>query len=401
MIYKSKRIILKVSLISIAFLVINFTQAQQIKAIYKDANYSTEERVENLISLMTLEEKAGQISTPLGWKMYQKTGNTASISDLFKSEINDRHIGGLWGLLRADPWTQKTLKTGLNLVEAAKITNAIQKYAIENSRLGIPLLLEEESMHGHMAIGTTVFPTAMGQASTFNKNLINQMGNAIASEVRAQGANVGYGPILDIAREPRWSRVEETFGEDPYLIAELGKAVINGFQGDNKEALKDGKHIAATLKHFAAYGVSEGGHNGGAVHLGVRDLFSNYLYPVKEAIDAGVISVMTAYSSLDGIPSTAHRNLLTNTLRGQWNFKGFVISDLYSIEGLYQSHHIVDNEEDAAAAAMNAGVDADLGGNAFQKPLIKALKDGKIAMERLDEAVSRILTVKFDLGLFD
>ncbi|SFU37329.1 beta-glucosidase [Pustulibacterium marinum] len=392
----------KVFLTSLTLLTLTFTTAQNKEPLYKDASKTTKERVDNLISLMTLEEKVGQISTPLGWKMYNKTKNKkATLSDLYKSEIQNRQIGGLWGLLRADPWTQKTLETGLHPKEAAKITNAIQKYAIEETRLGIPLLLEEESMHGHMAIGTTVFPTAIGQASTWNPDLIQKMAEAIALEVRSQGSNVGYGPILDVAREPRWSRVEETFGEDPFLIAELGKAVISGFQGTSKSDLKDGKHIAATLKHFAAYGVSEGGHNGGAVHLGERDLFSNYLYPVKDAIDAGVLSVMTAYSSVDGVPSTAHKSLLTNTLRKDWGFTGFVISDLYSIEGLYQSHHIVDSKEDAAAASMNAGVDADLGGEAFQQPLIQAVKDGKVSIERIDEAVRRVLTVKFDLGLFD
>jgi len=376
--------------------------SQNLKnAAYKDASLQVEARVDNLVSLMTLEEKIGQLTTPLGWKMYTKNGTTAKISGLYKEEINNRHIGGLWGLLRADPWTQKTLETGLEPREAAKITNEIQKYAIENSRLGIPLLLEEEAMHGHMAIGTTVFPTAVGQASTWNPKLIKKMAKVIAKEIRAQGANVGYGPIIDIARDPRWSRVEETFGEDPYLISEMGKSIISGFQGETAEDLKNGEHVAATLKHFAAYGVSEGGHNGGAVHLGQRDLFQNYMYPVKEAIENGILSIMTAYSSIDGIPSTAHKSLLTNTLRKDWGFNGFVISDLGSIEGLLGSHYIVSTAEDAAAVAMNAGVDVDLGGNGFDNALMDAVKSGKVSENRIEEAVKRVLTVKFKLGLFD
>ncbi|PKD16417.1 glycosyl hydrolase family 3 [Salegentibacter salinarum] len=388
--------------ICLCFLLIsNVLFSQDQDSAYKNASLSVEERVDNLLSLMTLEEKIGQLTTPLGWKMYSKNGDEVDISELYKEEIRARHIGGLWGLLRADPWTQKTLETGLHPREAAKITNEIQKYVIENSRLGIPLLLEEEAMHGHMAIGTTVFPTAIGQASTWNPELIKRMAETIAEEVRAQGANVGYGPIVDLARDPRWSRVEETFGEDPYLISEMGKSMVSGFQGNTAEDLKSGKHIAATLKHFAAYGVSEGGHNGGAVLVGERDLFQNYMYPVKEAVNSGILSIMTAYNSIDGIPSTAHKELLTNTLRQEWGFDGFVISDLGSIEGLQGSHHIVTTEVDAAAVAMNAGVDADLGGNGFDDALMNAVKADKVSEDRIDEAVRRVLKVKFKLGLFD
>ncbi|MGW1453969.1 glycoside hydrolase family 3 N-terminal domain-containing protein [Salegentibacter agarivorans] len=383
-------------------LISNVLLSQELKnAAYKDPSLSVDARVDDLLSLMTLEEKIGQLTTPLGWKMYSKKGDKATISELYKEEIRTRHIGGLWGLLRADPWTQKTLETGLHPKEAAKITNEIQKYVIENSRLGIPLLLEEEAMHGHMAIGTTVFPTAIGQASTWNPELIKKMAEAIAEEIRAQGANVGYGPIVDLARDPRWSRVEETFGEDPYLISEMGKSIISGFQGNTAEDLKNGKHVAATLKHFAAYGVPEGGHNGGAVYIGERDLFQNFMYPVKEAVDNGILSIMTAYSSIDGIPSTAHKKLLENTLREDWGFNGFVISDLGSIEGLLGSHHIVATEEDAAAVAMNAGVDADLGGNGYDDALMSAVKANKVSEDRIDESVRRVLGVKFKLGLFD
>ncbi len=252
--------------------------AQSNNIIYKDASQEIDVRVSDLLSRMTAAEKVGQLRSLLGWKMYEKMDDQVKVSSLFKKELETGNIGMLWGFLRADPWTKKTLITGLNPELAAKATNALQKYAIGNSRLGIPMFLAEESMHGHMGIGTTVFPTAIGQASTWNPALIEEMGGAIAKELRAQGAHIGYGPILDLAREPRWSRVEETFGEDPYLVSEMGTAVISGFQGNGIS----GKHqVISTLKHFAAYGVSEGGHNGGAVHLGKRELFESYLYPFK------------------------------------------------------------------------------------------------------------------------
>ena len=367
-------------------------------AAYKNPGLSIEQRVDDLLKRMTPEEKVGQLSTLLGWPMYTKTKNGVVASEALKTAVATQNIGALWGTLRADPWTQKTLQTGLNPQLAAKATNAIQKIAVEESRLGIPLFLAEEAMHGHMAIGTTEFPAAIAQASTFNPDLNQKMGAAIAAELRAQGAHIGYGPILDLAREPRWSRVEETFGEDPYLIAEMGLGLIKGFQGSGIDQ-KD--RVISTLKHFAAYGVSEGGHNGGAVHVGERELMQAYMYPFKKAIDNGALSVMTAYSSVDGIPSTAHKKLLTGLLREQWGFKGFVVSDLGSIEGIKNDHHAAATLEEAAALAMNAGVDVDLGGNGFDDALFSAFKAGEVSEERLDEAVKNVLRLKFEMGLFE
>ncbi|PHQ28825.1 glycoside hydrolase family 3 N-terminal domain-containing protein [Leeuwenhoekiella nanhaiensis] len=365
---------------------------------YKNPGLSIEQRVDDLLMRMTPEEKVGQLSTLLGWPMYTKTKNGVVASEVLKTAVATQNIGALWGTLRADPWTQKTLQTGLNPQLAAKATNAIQKIAVEESRLGIPLFLAEEAMHGHMAIGTTDFPAAIAQASTFNPDLNQKMGAAIAAELRAQGAHIGYGPILDLAREPRWSRVEETFGEDPYLIAEMGLGLIQGFQGSGIDQ-KD--RVISTLKHFAAYGVSEGGHNGGAVHVGERELMQAYMYPFKKAIDNGALSVMTAYSSVDGIPSTAHKKLLTGLLREQWGFKGFVVSDLGSIEGIKNDHHAAATLEEAAALAMNAGVDVDLGGKGFDDALFSAFKAGDVSEERLNEAVKNVLRLKFEMGLFE
>ena len=243
--------------------------------------------------------------------------------------------GTFWATLRADPWTRKTIQTGLDPELSAKALNALQQYALEKTRLGIPIFFAEECAHGHMAIGTTVFPTSLAQASTFNKDLIFRMGEAIALETRLQGAHIGYGPIIDVARDPRWSRMEETFGEDPVLTGILGSSFVKGLQGSQ---MGDGRHVYSTLKHFVAYGIPVGGHNGQQAMIGMRELFSNHLSPFRMAVDAGAKTIMTAYNAIDGIPCTANRYLLTDILRGKWQFDGFVFSDLGSVEGIATSH---------------------------------------------------------------
>lgn len=362
---------------------------------YKQANLPVAERVNNLLSLMTLDEKIGQLCCPLGWEMYQKnTAQTVQPSLQFKQLLQKRPIGMFWATLRADPWTQKTLETGLNPQLAAKATNELQKYIIENTRLGIPLFFAEECPHGHMAIGTTVFPTSIGQASTWNPALIEQMAATVGLEASSQGAHIGYGPILDLAREPRWSRVEETYGEDPVLSAEIGKAMVKGIQ-----STKDGnKHqMLSTLKHFVAYGVPEGGHNGGAVRMGIRELMTDYMPPFKAAVQQGALSVMTAYNSIDGVACTSNEYLLKDILRNQWNFKGFVVSDLKAIENQVGTQSILQS----ASASVNAGVDVDLGGDAYGDNLAEAVKQGKVSMSQIDSAVCRVLRLKFEMGLFE
>ncbi len=366
--------------------------------IYKNAAFDTEARVKDLISRMTVEEKAGQLSTLLGWDMYVKERKQVKVSEKFKTAVSKEFTGMLWATLRADPWTRKTLLNGLNPELAAEATNAIQKYAITNSRLGIPLLLAEECPHGHMAIGTTVFPTSIGQGSTWNPDLIQEMASAIALETRLQGGHIGYGPVLDLAREPRWSRIEETYGEDPVLNSRMGEAMVTGFQGKN---INSGVNVISTLKHFTAYGVPEGGHNGGSVAVGKRELLQSYLPPFKAAVKAGALSVMTAYNSIDGIPCSANHELLTEILKEQWGFKGFVVSDLGSISGLVSNHQVAGSAEEAAALAMNAGLDADLSGYGYGKSLVKAVKEGKVSVQQLDQAVARVLRLKFEMGLFE
>ncbi|EDM34591.1 putative beta-glucosidase [Pedobacter sp. BAL39] len=368
------------------------------KPVYKNPSFSTEERVKDLIGRMTLEEKVGQLSTLLGWDMYTKTNNQISASETFKKAVAEQHTGLLWATLRADPWTKKTLLTGLNPMQSAMATNALQKYVMEHTRLGIPMLFSEECPHGHMAIGTTVFPTSIGQSSTWDPALIKEMAAAIAMETRLQGGHIGYGPVLDLAREPRWSRVEETYGEDPVLNSRMGEAMVSGFQGTN---IGSGVNILSTLKHFTAYGVPEGGHNGGSVTVGNRELFQSYLPPFKAAVKAGALSVMTAYNSVDGIPCSSNRYLLTDILRGQWGFNGFVVSDLNSISGLEGNHHVASSATEAAALAMNAGLDADLSGYGYGPALVKAVNGGLVKMATVDTALARVLRLKFNMGLFE
>jgi beta-glucosidase len=365
--------------------------------LYKKADAPAEDRISDLIQRMTLDEKIGQVSCPMGWEMYNKTAKGVVASDKYKTLMSKAPIGSFWAVLRADPWTQKTLENGLSAEEGAVALNALQKYAVNETRLGIPVLFAEECPHGHMAIGATVFPTSLAQASTWNAELIQAMGEAIALETRAQGANVGYGPVLDIARDPRWSRMEETFGEDPVLTGTLGAAFVSGMQGTKQN---DGKHIYSTLKHFTAYGVPEGGHNGARANTGMRQLFSEYMPAFKKAVKAGAATIMTSYNSIDGVPCTSNKYLLDDVLRKQWGFNGVVYSDLYSIDGIAGMRAAADLKE-SAALALKAGVDLDLGANAYTNHLKKAIEEGLVSEDELDKAVANILRLKFNMGLFE
>lgn len=388
---------MRLKLLVTAGLIICAVQSIAQQPLYKQATAPIEDRISDLLGRMTVEEKVGQLCCPLGWEMYTKTPKGVVPSEVYKEKMSKAPIGSFWAVLRADPWTQKTLETGLNPELSAEALNALQKYAIEETRLGIPILFAEECPHGHMAIGTTVFPTSLAQASTWNEELMFKMGEAIALEARLQGANIGYGPVLDIAREPRWSRMEETFGEDPVLTSVLGVSFMKGMQGKSQN---DGKHLYSTLKHFAAYGIPEGGHNGSRANIGMRQLFSDYLPPFKKAVEAGVGTIMTSYNSIDGVPCTSNKYLLTDVLRNQWGFNGFVYSDLLSIEGIAGARVAKDTKE-AAAMALKAGLDMDLGGNAFGKNLKQALEEGTITMGDIDRAVGNVLRLKFRMGLFE
>ena len=358
--------------------------------LYKDASAGAEERADDLVARMTLEEKLGQLLCPLGWPMYEKTDDVR-ISDAYRDFIQNRHGGMLWATFRADPWTRKTLETGLDPQLAVKAYNALQHYAIDSTRLGIPIILAEEAPHGHMAIGTTVFPTSIGLSATWDTELIQTVGEVIGDELTAVGGTIGYGPVIDLSREPRWSRVEETYGEDVYLTSQMASALVRGTSS---------KGVISTLKHFVAYGIPEGGHNGSPSHIGTRDLEENVLPTFKAAIDAGALSVMTSYNSIDGLPTTANPELLNGVLRDRWHFDGFVVSDLESIDGLYTSHHVARDLQEAGEMALNAGVDVDLGAHCFAL-LKESVEAGRVPMAVLDRAVKRVLVRKFQAGLFD
>ena len=369
--------------------------------VYRQASKPTEERVADLLSRMTLEEKAGQLLCPMGWEMYERQADGAIVaSEKFKAQNRgEMPVGGYWATLRADPWTQKTLENGLSPAEGAEALNALQRFARDSTRLGIPILFAEECPHGHMAIGATVYPTGLAMAGTWNPTLIRRAGEEIALEARSTGAGVGYGPVLDIAREPRWSRMEETFGEDPWLRGVMGAALVEGMHGKRGAPMSDGRHIYSTLKHFAAYGVPEGGHNGAEASVGPIRLRSELLEPFRHAIAAGAATVMSSYNSVDGIPCTANRELLTGLLRDEWGFEGAVYSDLYSIDGL--AGHTASDRTEAGSQALKAGVDIDLGAACYGSRAIEALHRGLITEADIDTAVARILKLKFDLGLFD
>ena len=342
-----------------------------------------DKKVDNLLSQMTLTEKIGQLCCPIGFNLYD--------NESYKTLIDTLPVGGFWAVLRADPWSQKTLETGPDARESVLIFNKMQRYAVENTRLGIPIYFAEECPHGLMAVGASVYPTGLGMAATWDEELLYNVGDAIGAEAAGRGAQFGYGPVLDVARDPRWSRVEETFGEDPYLSGTLGSAVIKGMQ----------QHLASTVKHFAAYGIPEGGHNGAAAQTGPNYLMSDYLSNFEIAVKNGAKSIMTSYNAIDGVPCTSNSWLLKDVLREQWGFKGVVFSDLGSIWALHSTHRTAASQLEATAQAINAGVDIDLGASNYGTYLKTAVEQGLVPIENVDDAVSRVLRFKYDIGLFD
>uniref|UniRef100_UPI00403EFB33 glycoside hydrolase family 3 N-terminal domain-containing protein n=1 Tax=Paenibacillus sp. FSL R5-0517 TaxID=2921647 RepID=UPI00403EFB33 len=365
---------------------------------YKDQSKSVEERVQHLLSLMTTEEKVGQLTQPFGWQTYTNDQGNITLNESFKQQVENGGIGSLYGALRADPWTGVTLENGLSAREGAEAVNLIQRYAVEHSRLGIPILIGEECSHGHMAIDGTVYPVPLLLGSTWNVDLYREMCQAVARETRAQGGAVTYSPVLDVVRDPRWGRTEECFGEDPFLIGELAVASVEGLQG---ESLDRDDAVAATLKHFVGYGSSEGGRNAGPVHMGWRELLEVDLYPFRKAVEAGAVSIMPAYNEIDGTPCTVNTELLEDVLRKDWGFDGLVITDCGAINMLASGHDVATDGLDASVQAIEAGIDMEMSGEMFEQYLVQAVAEGKLDVQVLDQAVSRVLALKFRLGLFE
>ncbi|KQT23675.1 beta-D-glucoside glucohydrolase [Chryseobacterium sp. Leaf405] len=339
---------------------------------YQTAQYQTKKKdfVDNLLSKMTLDEKIGQLNLPSSGDF---TTGLAKSSDIGK-KVGQGLVGGLFNIKGAD-----------------KI-KAVQKVAVENSRLKIPLIFGMDVIHGY----ETTFPIPLGLAASWDMNLIQQSARVAAKEAASDGINWTYSPMVDISREPRWGRVSEGSGEDPYLGSEIAKNMVYGYQGKD---LANGTNILACVKHFALYGAGESGRDYNTVDMSHVRMFNEYFPPYKAAVDAGVASVMASFNEVDGVPATGNRWLQTEVLRNKWNFKGFVVTDYTGINEMVD--HGMGDLQQVSALALKAGIDMDMVGEGFLTTLKKSLSEGKVTQAEIDMAAKRILEAKYDLGLFD
>jgi beta-glucosidase len=367
--------------------------------IYKNPALPPARRVKDLLSRMTLEEKAAQMMCV--WQKKSETlVNGDGNFDLKKAKAAFKKGHGLGQVGRPSDAGK-----GKNAREMAELTNAIQKFFLQNSRLGIPVMFHEECLHGHAGIGSTSFPQPIGLGATFNPGLIESLYAMTAEEARVRGTHQALTPVVDVARDPRWGRVEETFGEDPYLVTQLGIASVRGFQGD--ASFRDKKRIIATLKHFAAHGQPESGINCAPANVSMRLLRETFLYPFKEAIQkSGAISVMASYNEIDGVPSHASEWLLRDVLRKEWGFKGFVVSDYYAIWELgdrpdTHGHCVAKDKKESCALAVRAGVNIEFPEPDCYLHLVELVHKGVLKESQLDELVAPMLFWKFKMGLFD
>jgi beta-glucosidase len=367
------------------------SQGEESGASYKRSDVPAEQRVNDLLSRMTLDEKARQLdlysgATSLVDKHSDDTHATADavfVPEKAQTMWGNLGVGGIHDL---NPTPAQS--------------NAIQRWVIDHNRLGIPALFIEEGLHGFDT--GTVFPAPINLAATWNPDIAERTGASIAAEARATGVGMILAPVLDLAREPRWGRVEEDFGEDPYLTGQFGLAYVRGAQGQN---LNTDHTVVAEPKHFAGHGSPEGGTNTSPVHIGERELRMTMLRGFEPAFREGhAMATMAAYHEIDGVPVTSDPFLLKKVLRQEWGFPGFVLSDLGAIRRLYDAHHVAATPKDAACLAIRSGVDMqfyDFDHEVFQKALIDCVREGTLPQEDLDRAVRSVLAVKFALGLFD
>lgn len=339
---------------------------------YQTAQYQAKKKafVDALLAKMTLDEKIGQLNLPSSGDF---TTGLAKSSDIGK-KVEQGLVGGLF-----------------NIKGAEKI-KAVQKVAVENSRLKIPLIFGMDVIHGY----ETTFPIPLGLAASWDMNLVQQSARVAAREAAADGINWTFSPMVDISREPRWGRVSEGSGEDPYLGSEISKNMVYGYQGKD---LANGTNILACVKHFALYGAGEAGRDYNTVDMSHVRMFNEYFPPYKAAVDAGVASVMASFNEVDGVPATGNRWLQTEVLRNQWKFKGFVVTDYTGINEMVD--HGMGDLQQVSALALKAGVDMDMVGEGFLTTLKKSLAEGKVNQTEIDMAAKRILEAKYDLGLFD
>lgn len=368
--------------------------AQQTPS-YRDPKLSVEERVADLLARMTLEEKVAQLEGAWQNRNFPQNQNRFFIDEK-RAFLPDRAAvllkNGLGEMSR--PSEERGPRA------MAEFTNTMQKWMKENTRLGIPILFHEECLHGHAALKGTSFPAAIGLASTWDETLVHDVFTAVASEVRARGAQQCLAPVLDLAREPRWGRTEETYGEDPYLVSHIGVAAIRGFQGNGPTI--DKSHVLATAKHFAVHGQPEGGTNVAPGNYSERVIREYFLKPFEAAVKEGhVRSVMASYNEIDGIPSHSNRHLLDDILRHEWGFSGLLVSDYFGITELRTTHHVVGSNEAAAKLALDSGVDVELPFADAYPSLIDQINQGKASESEVNRSVARILRAKFVAGLFD
>ena len=361
---------------------------------YCNPALSPRERTCDLLSRMTPEEKIGQLCKIRGFNMYERKGETCSLTADFLEFMKKRPGGIVYGILRADWWTQRNRENGVPPEKIRDTVNLFQKEAVENTRLGIPFLLMEEAPHGLMALGATVFPTGLGMGAAWDSGLMERIGKVIGRECAAATIHSPSAPILDLAIDPRWSRVEECFSEDSYLVTKLSENMTRGM-------LK--YHVNPTLKHFVGGGACEGGHNAGTAHMGEIELHNTHLRPFRNCISAGARILMSTYHEVDGMPCTGSRRLLTEILRDELGFKGFVTADAGNVELMAFRRLAADNAS-AATMAIKAGADSESGQSDLASTganLAEAYRRGLLSDADLDLAAGRVLEVKFELGIFE
>ncbi|TPR55137.1 glycoside hydrolase family 3 N-terminal domain-containing protein [Enterococcus sp. OL5] len=361
------------------------------------------------MSRLSLSEKVGQVNQHLyGWDCYEYQGGEFELTKSFKEHVRwGEGLGALYGLFRADPWSKVDYNNGIPVQESWKVANQIQEYVINHSRWGIPALIVEECPHGHQALDSISYPTNIGRGSTFNTQLIEETSHLMAKELAAKGVHIALVSTLDLAKDPRWGRSEECFGEDPILSARMSEAVIKGFQGnlisDEVDFLdqrvsdinKSQEQIGVVLKHCIAQGEALGGHNSGTVPIGRREFADVYMPILKSARNA--VGVMAAYNDIDGVPCHVNQTLLGQHLRNESGFQGFVMADGIALDRLSD---VYQDPIEAAGQALIAGVDLSLWDDTYTK-IETGVVNGTIDKKLLDHAVSRVLAVKFLLGLFD
>lgn len=354
--------------------------SQESRPAYKDPSLPPEQRAADLVKRMTLEEKVDQLA---GGRRRSRAAADPEEKQIFQD---------LGKLYREDAQVSPH--------EAAELRNKAQHYLMEKTRLGIPAIFQGEALHGFMAYGSTSFPQVLGLASTWDPSLVQQAFNAAADEMASSGVNQAFTPVLDLARDPRWGRTEETYGEDPYLVSRMGVAAIEGLQGTNWKI--DRHHVMATMKHFAAHGQPESGTNTAPVNISERELRETFLVPFEAGVkEAHVGSVMASYNEIDGIPSHVNPWLLDKVLRQEWGFRGYVTSDGEGLQMLVHTHHVAADFAEAAHKALAAGVDYDLSDGSVYATLVDQVREGLVPEAELDRAVERVLEAKFRLGLFE